>query len=72
MNQGFDMYTDAGDVVAQKIVELSQAAGLNWSQTEALMRFVADQKTEQYGELMDTAVREVVYARCGFKTSFYA
>ena len=72
MNTGFDMYTDAGDVVAQKIVELSQAANLDWRQTEALMRFIADQKTEQYGELMDTAVREVVYQRCKFNTSFYA
>jgi hypothetical protein len=72
MNQGFDMYTDAGDAVAQKIVELSQAANLNWPQTEALMRFIADQKREQYGELTDTAVREVVYARCKFNTSFYS
>ena len=72
MNTDFDMYTDAGDVVAQKIVELSQAANLDWPQTQALMRFIADQKSEQYGELMDTAVREVVYARRGFKTSFYS
>lgn len=69
MNQEFSMYTDAGDQVAQKIVELSKTAGLNWPQTLKLMALIAD---EQYGELMDTAVREVIYSRCNFTTSFYA
>ena len=72
MNTSFDMYTDAGDAVAQKIVDLSEAAGLNWPQTQQLMQLVAQQKSDQFGELMDTAVREVVYSRCGFKTSFYS
>ena len=67
----FAMYTDQGDVVAGKIVELAQAAGLDWTQTLSIMRFVADQKQEQYGELMDTAVREVLYDRCKFTTDFY-
>ena len=72
MNTSFDMYTDAGDAVAQKIVDLSKAAGLNWTQTQQLMQLVAQQKSDQFGELMDTAVREMVYSRCGFKTSFYS
>ena len=67
----YAMYTDQGDVVADKIVALAKAAGLNWTQTLSLMRFVADQKQEQYGELMDTAVREVIYDRCEFTTDFY-
>ena len=67
----FAMYTDQGNVVAGKIVELAQAAGLDWTQTLSIMRFVADQKQEQYGELMDTAVREVLYDRCKFTTDFY-
>ena len=67
----FAMFTDQGDVVAGKIVELAQAAGLDWTQTLSIMRFVADQKQEQYGELMDTAVREVLYDRCKFTTDFY-
>jgi hypothetical protein len=72
MDTGFDMYTDAGDAVAQKIVDLSKAAGLNWAQTQKLMQLIADQKSDLFGELMDTAVREVVYSRCDFKTSFYS
>jgi hypothetical protein len=67
----YAMYTDQGNVVADKILELSKAAGLNWDQTYAVMRLVASQKHEEYGELTDTAVREVVYDRCKFTTDFY-
>jgi hypothetical protein len=69
--QDFAMYTDQGDVVAGKIVELAKAAGLNWSKTYQVMRLIAEQNPEQYGELMDTAVREVIYDRCKFTTDFY-
>ena len=68
----FAMFTDQGEVVAQKVVELAQAAGLNWTQTMSIMRFIGDQKRDQYGEINDTAVREVIYSRCGFTTDFYA
>lgn len=71
MTQDFAMYTDQGNVVAEKITELAKAAGLNWRQTYRLMELVADQKSDEYGELMDTAVREVVYHRCKFTTEFY-
>ena len=67
----FAMFTDQGEVVAQKVVELAQAAGLNWTQTMSIMRFIGDQKRDQYGEINDTAVREVIYSRCGFTTDFY-
>ena len=68
----FAMFTDQGEVVAQKVVELAQAAGLNWTQTMSIMRFIGDQKRDQYGEINDTAVREMIYSRCGFTTDFYA
>ena len=67
----FAMFTDQGEVVAQKVVELAQAAGLDWKQTMSIMRFIGDQKRDQYGEINDTAVREMIYSRCGFTTSFY-
>ena len=66
----FAMFTDQGEVVAQKVVELAQAAGLDWKQTMSIMRFIGDQKRDQYGEINDTAVREMIYIRCGFTTSF--
>ena len=68
----FAMFTDQGEVVAQKVVELAQAAGLDWKQTMSIMRFIGDQKRDQYGEINDTAVREIIYSRCGFTTDFYA
>jgi hypothetical protein len=67
----YAMFSDRGNEVADKIVALSQAAGLDWTQTLSIMRFVADQNPDQYGELMDTAVREVIYDRCKFTTDFY-
>jgi len=67
----FSMYTKEGDQVAEKIVDLAKAAGLDWTQTLSIMRFVADQKSDLCGELMDTAVREVIYDRCKFTSDFY-
>jgi hypothetical protein len=67
----FSMYTKEGDAVADRITELAKSADLDWRQTLSIMRFVADQKPDLCGELMDTAVREVVYDRCGFTTEFY-
>jgi len=68
----FDMYTDQGNLVAQSIVDLARTASLNWPQTLKLMQLMADQKPDLCGELMDTAVREMIYSRCKFTTSFYA
>jgi len=67
----FSMYTKEGDQVAEKIVDLVKAAGLDWTQTLSIMRFVASQKPDLCGELMDTAVREVIYDRCEFTSDFY-
>jgi len=67
----FGMYTQQGDQVAQQIMALAQAAKLDWTQTLSIMRFVADQKSDLCGELMDTAVREVIYDRCNFTSDFY-
>ena len=68
----YEMFTDQGNVVADKIVELAKAAGLDWKQTMSIMRFIGDQKRDQYGEINDTAVRELIYSRCEFTTDFYA
>jgi hypothetical protein len=68
----FDMYTEQGNLVAQSIVDLAQTASLNWPQTLKLMQLIAAQNPDVCGELMDTAVREVIYSRCEFTTSFYA
>ena len=68
----YDMFTDQGNLVADKVVELAKAAGLDWKQTMSIMRFIGDQKRDQFGEINDTAVREMIYSRCEFTTPFYA
>ena len=68
----YDMFTDQGNLVADKIVELAKAAGLDWKQTMSIMQFIGDQKSDQFGEINDTAVREMIYSRCEFTTTFYA
>jgi hypothetical protein len=65
------MFTDQGNLVADKVVELAKAAGLNWRQTMMIMRVIGDQKSEQFGEINDTAVREMIYSCCNFTTEFY-
>ena len=67
----YEMFTDQGNVVADQIVELAKAAGLDWKQTMSIMRFIGDQKRDEYGEINDTAVREMIYSRCEFTTDFY-
>lgn len=62
----FAMYTEEGDLVAESIVNLSRAAGLDWTQTLSVMRFVATQNPDLCGELTDTSVREAIYNRCEF------
>ena len=68
----YDMFTDQGNLVADRVVELAKAAGLDWKQTMSIMRFIGDQKRDQFGEINDTAVRELIYSRCEFTTDFYA
>ena len=67
----YAMFTDQGNVVADQIVALRFAAGLNWAETLKIMEFVAKMKSEEYGEILDTAVREEIYERCEFTTDFY-
>ena len=67
----FAMFTDQGDLVAEKIVELRFAAGLTWAQTLKVLELRAKMKSEDYGEILDTAVREEIYDRCEFTTDFY-
>ena len=67
----YAMFTDQGNVVADQIVALRFAAGLNWAETLKIMEFVAKIKSEEYGEILDTAVREEIYDRCEFTTDFY-
>jgi hypothetical protein len=67
----FGMYTDRGNVAVGQLVEQARAEKLNWPKTYNLLRVLADSNPDQYGEAMDTVVREMVYDALGFDSDFY-
>ena len=61
----YAMYTDLGNAAVHAIVVKARADKMTWAQTYRALRALAEQ--EQFGEAMDTAVREVVYSALNFK-----
>ena len=60
----YAMYTDLGNAAVHAIVTKARADRMTWAQTYRALHALADQ--EEFGEAMDTAVREVVYHVLGF------
>lgn len=69
--KSFGMFTDRGNEAVGQLVLFAINAKLNWPETYQLMQRLADSDPDQYGEVMDTMVREIVYDACGFKSDFY-
>jgi hypothetical protein len=67
----FGMFTERGNVAVGQLVALAKTAELTWPDTYNMMRVLADSNPDQYGEVMDTAVREMVYDALGFDSDFY-
>ena len=65
----YAMFTDLGNAAVHAIVEKARADQMTWAQTYRALRALAEQ--EQFGEAMDTMVRECVYDALGFKDNFY-
>ena len=55
----YAMFTDLGNAAVHAIVEKARADKMTWTQTYRALRALSEQK--EFGEAMDTAVREVVY-----------
>lgn len=68
MNYG--MFTDKGNTLVGELIALAKNTGMDWPMVYDIMKAIA-RDNEEYAELMDTAVREVVYDACGFESSFY-
>jgi len=71
MTVNLGMYTEAGNRMAEMLCESAVEFGWSWPVLYANMQKVADAYPEQFGELMDTVVREMMYDRCKFTTDFY-
>jgi hypothetical protein len=63
----YSMYSEIGNAAVHAIVVAARANQLNWVQTVRALRQLADQ--DDFGEAMDTAVREIVYHTLGFDNS---
>jgi hypothetical protein len=61
----YGMYTDAGNNAVQGIVIAARVHNLTWAQTLQALRKLAEH--DEFGEAMDTAVREMVYSALGVK-----
>ena len=63
--EDYAMYTELGNAAVHAIVVSARANNLNWAQTYRALRALSEQ--DEFGEAMDTAVREVVYHTLGFR-----
>lgn len=61
----FGMFSDAGNAGVEALVKFARIANLTWPETYDALRKLADSNPEQYGEAMDTVVRESVYCAIG-------
>lgn len=60
----YAMYTEIGNAAVHAVVETARVNDLTWAQTYRALSKLAEQ--EQFGEAMDTMVRECVYDALGF------
>jgi hypothetical protein len=63
----YGMFSELGNVAVHAVVVAARTNQLNWVQTVRALRQLADQ--DDFGEAMDTAVREIVYHTLGFDNS---
>ena len=61
----YSMYTELGNAAVHAVVVAARANKLTWAQTYRALYELAEQ--DQFGEAMDTEVREIVYSRLGYK-----
>ena len=65
----YAMFSKEGNEAVAALVNVAKAAQLDWPETYGLMQRLAE--NEQFGEVMDTMVREIIYDTLGFQTNFY-
>lgn len=66
----YAMFTDLGNAAVHAIVVKARAEKMTWAQTYRALRALSEQN--EFGEAMDTAVREMVYDALGVENeNFY-
>ena len=67
----YAMFTEFGNDAVDAIVRSAKVLNLTWPQVYAELESLAKRFPNDFGEAMDTAVRECVYDKLGFNTNFY-
>ena len=62
--EDYAMFTELGNAAVHAVVTTARENNMTWSQVLRALRALAEQK--EFGEAMDTAVREVVFDALGF------
>jgi hypothetical protein len=65
----YGMFTELGNAAVHALVVSARTSQLTWPQTYRALHALSEQK--EFGEAMDTEVRECVYSALGFRTPFY-
>jgi hypothetical protein len=65
----YGMFSELGNAAVHAIVVAARANNLTWPQTYRALHQLSEQK--EFGEAMDTEVRECVYSALNFDTPFY-
>jgi hypothetical protein len=65
----YGMFTELGNAAVHAVVVTARENRLTWPQTYRALHQLSEQK--EFGEAMDTDVRECVYSALNFDTPFY-
>ena len=66
----YGMYSPEGDTAVFVLLGVAKKFNMNWPEVLKLIEAIAKTRPA-VAEITDTAVREVIYERLGFKTDFY-
>lgn len=67
----YGMYTREGDYAVHGVVVAARTLKLTWPMTYSLLKALALENSDRFGETLDTEVRASVYDAMKFETNFY-
>ena len=67
--QDYGMFTELGNAAVHALIVSASESKLTWPETYRALSTLSEQT--EFGEAMDTEVRECVYSALGFRTPFY-
>ena len=67
--EDYGMFTELGNAAVHALVVSARTSQLTWPQTQRALSVLGEQV--EFGEAMDTEVRECVYSALNFRTPFY-